>query len=199
MPVGSDTTMLRFIQLLPDVPVEGNFNLKDLPGTGRRIDVLCRDLAACFDWGPLTWPKEQLELVTLLSNRLVLRFHTPVQTIPKGEIAWASVMRDALRGNPPDFISISHNNLESLIGEYNRPPENNLWILHERGEPFFDQITKFSRTQNSFMLGDHRGFDSQTEECFIEHALRKVSLGNISYLSSHCVVSIISKFERMVQ
>ncbi|MFW9957276.1 MAG: hypothetical protein ACFFCT_04330 [Candidatus Odinarchaeota archaeon] len=199
MPVESKSTLLRFIQLLPDIPPTGDFLLKDLPGTGNRIDVLCRDLAACFDWGPTKWLYSQLELVAIFSNEVILTFSKPSNDLPLGEMGWAKDIKEALQGKPPDYIKISKNSLETIIRRFNKPPNSQLWILHEEGKPFSDHKIQVFKTQNSFMLGDYRGFDSQTEELISKYDLRRMSLGKISYLSSHCVVSIISKFERMVK
>ncbi|TFH11084.1 MAG: hypothetical protein E4H14_01325 [Candidatus Thorarchaeota archaeon] len=190
------STMLRFIQILPNVATTGDFILKDLPGSGKRIDVLCRVLSACFEWAPSTWKKEDLEVIAVLGDSIILRFQFPTEILPSGENAWARVLKESLRGNPPDFVQISEGNLESVIIEFNNSSSSNLWLLHEEGEERSLKEIAISGSDNSFMLGDHRGFDSQTEELISKLALRKVSLGNTSYLSSHCVAYIISEFER---
>ncbi len=194
----SSSTMLRFIQILPGAPQKGDFLLQDLPGSGKRIDVLCRDLAACFDWGPVQWPKEQLELIAVLEDSKVLRFRVPTTPLPKGERAWAEIIKKTLKNDPPDFVQISDGNLESIIEIYHDPPQSEIWVLYENDRPIEEYEFNISKVQNSFMLGDHRGFDAKTEKLISKYNLRRVSLGNISYLSSHCVVSIISEFERMV-
>lgn len=192
-----NSTLIRFVQVLPEVSEKADFLLKDLPSSGKRIDILCRDLAACFDWGPAHWQKSNLEFVAIIGNSKVLEFHNPGESIPKGEREWAQVIQDSLKNNPPGFVKIFNNNLESLIKKYERPSESRLWVLHEDGDPI--EKCKFNITgiQNSFMLGDHRGFDSSIENLMSKYNLWKVSLGKTSYLSSHCVASIISEFERM--
>jgi tRNA (pseudouridine54-N1)-methyltransferase len=190
------STMLRFIQILPTVTTSGDFILRDLPGSGKRIDILCRVLSACFEWAPKTWKREKLELIAVIGNAVVLRFQFPIGIHPSGETIWAQVLKESLEGNPPDYVQKSDENLESLIKEFNNSTSSNLWVLHEEGEEFDLHEIAISGSDNSFMLGDHRGFNSQTEELISKFALRKVSLGNISYLSSHCVARIISEFER---
>ena len=190
------STMLRFIQILPNASTSGDFILKDLPGSGKRIDVLCRVLSACFEWGPSTLQKNKIEVIAIIGDSVILRFQFHGESIPSGEKAWAQVLKESLKGNPPDYVRVQGSNLESIIRELNNPPKSNLWILHEDGEELKIQEISDSGTDNSFMLGDHRGFNSQTEELTSKYTLRKVSLGKTSYLSSHCVAHIISEFER---
>jgi tRNA pseudouridine-54 N-methylase len=199
MPHDSKFPMLKFVQLMPNVSTTGEFLLRDLPGSGKRIDVLCRELAACFDWGPVRWPCSRIELIALLSNDIILNFRNPADALPVGERGWALIIKKSLQGEPPNYISVTQGDLESIVEQLHRPPATQLWILHEEGERFCDTKIQVSGTQNSFMLGDYRGFDSQSEEIMSSHNLARVSLGNISYLGSHCLVSIISRFERMVK
>lgn len=191
-----DSAMLRFIQLLPQVSPKGDFILRDLPGSGKRIDVLCRDLAACFSWGPITWPKASLELIAIIADTAILTFRYPGDETPQNEVEWASVIIDSLREQPPECVTVSKGSVEEKIKEYCNPPESTLWVLDQNGLHISEFETNQENTQNSFMLGDHRGFNSQTESLITGYALPRVSLGKKSYLSSHCVASIISEFER---
>ena len=188
--------MLRFIQILPNVSTSGDFILKDLSGSGKRIDVLCRVLSSCFEWAPSTWKKEEIEVIAVIGDSVILQFQFPKENLPSGEKAWAQILKESLKRNPPDYVQVSEGNLETVIRELNSSTSSNLWLLHEEGEELDLQEIAISGSDNSFMLGDHRGFNSQTEELVSKFALRKVSLGNISYLSSHCVAHIISEFER---
>ena len=190
-----NSSMLRFIQILPNASTSGDFILKDLPGSGKRIDVLCRVLSACFEWGPSTLQQNKIEVIAVIGDSVILRFQFHGENIPSGEKAWAQVLKESLKGNPPDYVRVQEGNLESIIIDFNKPPKSILWILHEEGEDLKAQEISME-TDNSFMLGDHRGFSSQSEELISKHALQKVSLGDTSYLSSHCAAHIISEFER---
>jgi len=127
-------TMLRFIQILPNASTSGDFILKDLPGSGKRIDVLCRVLSACFEWGPSTLQKNKIEVIAVIGDSVILRFQFHGESIPSGEKAWAQVLKESLKGNPPNYVRVRESNLESIIRELNNPPKSNLWILHEEGE-----------------------------------------------------------------
>lgn len=189
--------MLRFVQILPHVSPEGDFLLRDLPGSGKRIDVLCRDLEACFDWGPVTWSTSHLEVIAIIGNRRILTFHYPKSKLPTGEFEWADLIRASLQGHPPDFIDVSDGSLEDLIKMLLDTTSTSLWVLDEEGINLSETLIH-PNSQNSFMLGDHRGFDSQTEKVISQYNIPTISLGGKSYLSSHCLAAIISELERMV-
>ncbi|MCF2136040.1 MAG: hypothetical protein K9W43_02270 [Candidatus Thorarchaeota archaeon] len=190
------TRLLQFIQLLPKVPADGDFLLKDLPGSGGRVDLLCRDLAACFDWGPESWPKDGLELLAVIANKIVLIFRDPKEKLPVGERAWAEVIQQSLRGNPPSYITIEESSIEQIVGEIIDRPDSKIWVLDEGGDPLSEKRLWECHTQNSFMLGDHVGFDSRAQMAIRKFDVPRVSLGATSYLSSHCIVNVISASER---
>lgn len=194
-----ESTMLRFVQILPQVSPKGEFILKDLPGSGKRIDVLCRDLAACFEWGPVSWSKSHLEMIAVIGNSKILTFSDPQDKLPQGEVGWASVIKDSLRENPPIYVDVSEGTLDDLIIRLMQIKESNLWVLDEQGTSLYAGPKIQAIAQNSFILGDHRGFDSEAEGIISEFDIQRISLGGKSYLSSHCLAAIISEFERMVR
>ncbi|MHA1882528.1 MAG: hypothetical protein ACTSUO_05730 [Candidatus Thorarchaeota archaeon] len=188
--------LLRFIQLLPNISNKADFILKDLPGSGKRIDVLCRCLSACFDWGPTIWSKSELEFIAVIGKNSVLRIRNP-QSQGMTEIWWATMLKNALRGEPPEFIKVSHESLDEIIREIQQVPQSKIWMLEESGQSLEKEIQMNLVPQNSFMLGDHRGFNSQTLKLVEEFDIDHVSIGKLSYLGSHTVATVISTFERV--
>ena len=193
------TGLLRFILLLPRMSTTGDFLLKDLPGSGKRVDILCRNLEACFGWGPLSWSKDALEFIAIIGDEVTLSFSYPDQNLPKSENEWAIVIRDSLKGNPPEYVQADIMDLNGLIDLLQKESSSHLWVLDENGTPMEKEVRLDSSAPNSFMLGDHRGYDSKAERVFESYCLRRLSLGKTSYLSSHCVAAVISNLERMVQ
>jgi len=191
------THILRFLQIMPDTPINGGFLLRDLPGSGKRIDILCRDAAACFGWAPVSWPKSCLELVGVLSDAATLTFQYPGISTPKGETEWAQVILDSLTGRPPIFVQVAESGLEQVVRQLMSISGSQVWLLDRGGIPLADVMDAMGPAQNSFMLGDHRGIDEKTRQLANECGVCSVSLGNTSYLSSHCVAAVISEFERM--
>ncbi len=161
--------------------------------------MLCRDLAACFDWGPVSWSKSSLEIIAVIANTKILTFSDPKNQLPHGEVGWASVLKDSLRKNPPTYVDVSDGTLEDLVNRLLQIEGSNLWVLDEQGISLSDYQKILPYAQNSFILGDHRGFDSEAEGIISRFNIQRISLGGKSYLSSHCLAAIISEFERMVK
>ncbi len=191
--------MLRFILILPDTPSNGDFLLKDLPGSGKRIDILCRSLAVCFDWAPTSWPKSQLEFVAVLSNEIVITFNDPSEALPVGEVEWAKVIKSTLRGEPQTFTSVREIELDDLVSQILESDNSLVWVLDEEGIPMSSDTNLDLSAQNSFMLGNHRGFNSYAQEVIQRFGIPRVSLGTRSYLGSHCVAAMIALFERLIK
>ena len=189
--------LLRFIQILPTAPTQGDFSVKDLPSSGKRIDILCRDLSACFDWGPDVWPRFDLELRAVLGDSVVLTFRNPGSLLPTGEARWAQVIRDSLAGRPPGFVQVKRAGMKQTIKDCTISADSSVWLLEAGGRPFSGASDLNGRAENSFILGDHQGFDSNTLQTADEYGIARVSLGKASYLSSHCVAAVISEYERM--
>lgn len=189
---------LRFILHLPGLSEDGDFLFQDLPGSGKRIDVLCRSLAACFDWGPSTLDKSNLELVTLIGEASCLRIKNPELDAPRGEVWWACAIKDALNGNPPLFITTENLSLEEVIEEILTNDKSRLWLLDEAGSSFDQRKAPDVDAQNSFIIGDHRGFSPEALTVFVDHSIYRLSLGSTSYLTSQCVAAVISMYEEMI-
>ncbi|MHA2384929.1 MAG: hypothetical protein ACXAEE_01820 [Candidatus Thorarchaeota archaeon] len=190
---------LRFILHFPGLSEDGGFLFKDLPGSGKRIDVLCRSLAACFDWGPSTLDKSNLEIVALIGEASCLRFKNPNVDMPRGEVWWAYAIKDALNGNPPPFISTENLSLEEVVKAILANDNSRLWVLDEAGSTFDHGKAPDMDAQNSFIIGDHRGFNTEALKVFDDHSIYRLSLGNTSYLTSQCVAAIIAIYEEMVR
>jgi tRNA pseudouridine-54 N-methylase len=188
--------ILRFIQLLPNIPPTINFSNKDLPGSGKRVDILCRVLAACFDWGPSRLSRIRIEVMALFSNERTLTFSNPREDLPIGEVGWGNEIREALRGNPPKFIKIESSGLDDVLSHLLHKNSSRIIALNEKGDLITADFLENAKAQNSFMLGDHRGFDSESQRIMRKRDIKQISLGEKSYLSSHCAAALISEFER---
>jgi len=124
-----------------------------------------------------------------------LWFSDPGDELPVGEVAWATVIRSALEGRPPRYVRVCETSLRELL-EKEAKQDSRIWVLDERGNDLESVSFAPRATENSFILGDHIGFDSQTLEVISQMGIPKISLGSRSYLGSHCIAMVISHFER---
>ncbi|MHA2240433.1 MAG: hypothetical protein ACXACE_02390 [Candidatus Thorarchaeota archaeon] len=184
---------------MPNMSTNGQFILRDLPGSGNRVDILCRSLQACFDWGPVFWSKSKLEFLAVIANEVVLRFRNPSHPHEMGEVWWASAIQDSLKGEPPPFVDFNNAGLRETLEEIVEHSSSVIYALDERGNMISDWAPYGSASQNSFMLGDHHGFDFNTQTVMKDLGISRISLGVTSYLGSHCVGTIISKLEGVEQ
>ena len=189
--------LLKFIQILPHAPTKDDFLMKDLPSSGKRIDILCRDLSACFDWAPDSWPRPHLELSAILQDSVTLTFSEPGPLLPLGEVRWAQVSKDSLAGRPPGFVKVRQSGLEQAIKVSRATADSSVWLLEADGKPFSEVSDLCRNAENSFILGDHQGFDTKTLQIADQYGIPHVSFGKTSYLGSHCVAAVISEYERM--
>jgi len=140
-----------------------------------------------------------LELVAVIADNIALRVRNPEEPLPRGEVQWAKAIQRVLEGKSTDLIDIERTGLHELLEDLLSEQEEHVWALEETGEPLITHENIDPRGNNSFILGDHQGIDSQTSHMLDDHSIYRLSIGNTSYLSSHCVAAVISKFERMVE
>jgi tRNA pseudouridine-54 N-methylase len=191
--------LLRFVLVFPTLPVSGQFHTKDLPGSGKRIDVLCRSLASCFDWGPTTWPKEKLQVAAIIGNQVILEIGYPDTKIPHGEVSWAMEVRQALNGNPSSYIEVKEMGLADYIDEILSAPNSKVWALDETGSDITDASGFDDTSNHSMLIGDHKGYNEETLAILANRSIYRISLGKTSYLGSHCIAAIIGLLERKVE
>lgn len=108
------------------------------------------------------------------------------------EVEAAEVLRDALSGRPVGGVRVERKSFERLIREM---PRGSLYYLHENGE----EIGRVKIGKDPiFVLGDQKGIDEKGERVLDEAGAKRVSLGPISYLASHCIVIINNELDQMI-
>ena len=182
-------------------------NLKDIPGTSGRLDIIARSINAAF------W----------LSNniRRNVVFHTILHGMPDPPV-YMRFEGEKMRKISPDERSIilfilkalektrenevestpgvfvSRKNFEKFIEE-NR--DKRIYLLMEDGKPMDDINFKNGRDY-LFILGDNLDLSEEEKQIAIEAGATPVSIGKTSYLTSHCIVVInwyLDMLEREVE
>jgi len=166
-------------------------NLKDVPGSSGRLDVVARCINAAL------WLSGDI--------RRNVVFHT---VLHGGEQpVYIRIEGERLRKVSPDERSISLflkkalERMDSMeetspgIFAYRRSfkevveenEDKKFYLLDEKGEPI-DEV-KFEGTP-FFFLGDNRDLTDEEKKFLVERGARTISLGSISYLSSHCIAVV---------
>ncbi|HIP34834.1 MAG TPA: tRNA (pseudouridine(54)-N(1))-methyltransferase TrmY [Methanothermococcus okinawensis] len=204
--------MREFILKANKAITSGNVNLKDLPGSCGRLDLVCRCISSAF----------------FLSHNI--RRDTVFYSVHYGEpnppVALKFVGSELKRLSPDErsiaifikkALSKEHNSKwrESTPGIYHAKKDfreivlekiekgRNVYFLHLRGKPIEDVIN--SRTYNEikdrgfvFILGDHIGLTEEDERFLNDLKIEKLSLSPLELHANQCidiVHNILDKLE----
>lgn len=177
-----------------------DFSLKDLPGTGGRIDLLCRFLNSAFllSHGIRKDVRVFMTLYGKPNPPKTIHFEGPklkVRLNPD-ERSTALILKKALEvgkdlREPTKEVEVlpglyvSKMTFEDVVRRVMK--DSKLYYhLVEDGRP----ITEIEFPQNpAFVLGDHLGLGKEDER-FLEGIAEKVRVGRKSYLASHVVAFV---------
>lgn len=171
-----------------------DFPLSDLPGRGGRMDLVARCICNAL------WVSHNLRRDTRIHIVAYGRPNPPIcitfdgKTLKKVSpderniASWIKKalgsMMDGERANPG--IEVRKIGFQELIRELGAEGRF-FYVMHERGKDVEEVEIK---EKPVFVLGDHIGLPKK-EESFVERfPHEKVSLGNISYLTSQCITII---------
>jgi tRNA (pseudouridine54-N1)-methyltransferase len=181
--------MRRFVVLAHKVPTSGEFSLNDLPGTGGRVDVLCRAIGAGLfvSHGMRT----DTEITLLVQNAVQIRISGDrVKRLNPDERSTAAILQLALRGagaeeaeTTPGVVA-SQSSLSQVLDRLYQLEAHPV-VLHEQGVP----VEEFPLPDNSaFILSDHEDFTEEDESILAD--VPRVSLGPAPLHTSQCITII---------
>jgi len=187
-------TTFRHFYLKSHAKTSPEINLKDLPGSSGRMDVVARCINAAF------WLSHDI--------RRDVVFHTILHGEPSPPV-YIRIEGDKLRKVSPDerniaiFIKkalerlkedmeiestpgifVSRKNFEQLLEE-NKDKE--FYLLDEEGEDIENVEIK---DEPFFFLGDYVDMEEEEKNMLYKYGAKAVSIGRKSYLSSHCITII---------
>ena len=188
--------MREFILRASKAVTSPEFNLNDLPGSGGRMDLVCRCISSAL------WVSNDLRRDT----RIFITFEGPtnppktivfdgysLKGVNPDERNIASHIKKALRIGlnlqlnqeieVSPGIKIAKRSFESIIKEKSKKMQ--LLYLHPEGKDIKD--IKIERDV-AFILGDHVGIPKKTERLIERVKAERVSLGKRVYLASHAIV-----------
>jgi tRNA (pseudouridine54-N1)-methyltransferase len=172
------------------------FNIKDIPGSSGRLDVISRCiLSALFSGSILT---KNIQIWTFLDNYGTYIFDSnflDIESFPKNEILLAEyfvqLINKTKKGEKqPEtpLKQVKYSNLD-IFGAIRNfiDLKYKIYVLKENGADFRDIFSRLSSNDNLlFIVGDQTGNFLNSEELKLMN-LTNLSLGNRSYLASSTI------------
>jgi len=196
--------MREFILRALKAKTSPDFTLDDLPGSGGRMDLVCRcisnSLFVAQDMRRDTIFHAVLE-GPLLPPKIVSFFGETLRNVAPDERNVASHIQRALEegrdlklGEEKEIspgIKVFKKSFERLIKE--KSENSQLIYLNKKGKDMND----FEFKKNVvIVLGDHIGLPRESEKLLKRLKSEKLSLGPKTYLASHCIVIVHNILDR---
>lgn len=107
------------------------------------------------------------------------------------------IILKALKGESQNGVFIQKESFRNIVNFFlQRLKRKQIVYLHEKGVDI--RRIPISRLRNSkvFILGDHKGIDKKDERWLVTKDISTVSIGPISYLSSHSITMVLEEIFR---
>ncbi len=187
-------TIYRHFYVKSHAKTTPSINLKDLPGSAGRLDVIARCINAAF-W--LSYGiRRNVVFHTILHGGpnppIYIRMEgEKLRKVSPDERNIAIFIKKALERMKEDKeiestpgIFVSKKNFQQLLEENK---DKDFYILDEKGK-------SIERVEISsipfFFLGDYMDLEDEEKEMLYDYGAQPISIGEKSYLSSHCIVII---------
>ena len=186
---------------------DGNFNLNDLPGSGGRIDILCRCVnSALFLSHDLR--RDVIIYLVLLGEpdtpRIVKFEGKYVRYLNPDERSSGSLIKKALeksaiprwRESTPG-VWIRLGGLADLLEEV-ITDEKKLFYMREDGNDIRDEFKENMPENIVFILGDHTGMTPVEETVIQDSDSKTINVGPRSLHADHCIILVNNEMDRTV-
>ncbi len=182
-----------------------DFIIKDLPGSGGRMDLNARCVISTL-WLSGSMREDSSIYISLNGEPdapLVITFNGgELRKVSPDERSISIWIKKALerkdiiskKGNwleTHDGIAIARKTFEELLEE--RMKKGSLYLLHETGK---DVRKEKLNVDPVFVLGDHMGLPEEKVHTVEKLAEEKLSLGPETYLSSQCITIVQNELDR---
>ncbi len=183
---------LIFVIDATEAKVDSALSLKDVIGTGHRLDVICRELVAAFWWG--TRLQRNVTVFVAFKQQPALQVDGTEllePLLPKTELGFARLLKEIYVNNAqfPGF-NLIQKTIGGIIDDLQKKGVH-IWWLEEGGQDL-KSLPITIRTREAYILGDHKGM---SEEFTVQFgtSLPRLSLGPKSYLGSTCIQMILGR------
>ena len=199
------SNMREFIVVGHKARTDGNFNLNDLPGSGGRIDILCRCVNSALFLSHDLRRDVTIYLVLLGEPdmpRIVKFDGKNVRYLNPDERSSGSLIKKALEKSAiPRWrestrgVWIRLGGLADLLDEV-LTEEKSLFYLQEGGGDIRDVFKENVPENNIFVLGDHTGMTPEEETVIQDSDAKTISVGPISLHADHCIILVNNEIDR---
>ena len=173
-----------------------NYNIKDIPGSSGRLDVISRCILAAlvgdnaFD--------EDIQVWVCLGKYGTYIFDSNVlnyDTFPKNELMFTEHFVDLIRNrysrhnlenNPLSLVETSEKGVSEALNEL-LELNYKAYILSENGKDFFSTLNTFTQEKKIIFIVGNQSSDIMHIEEILTLDLPKLSLGKSSYLASSVI------------
>ncbi len=195
-----------FILKATKARTDDKFTIKDLPGSGGRMDLVCRCIlsalllsrthrADTIFYAVLEGPPKPSITIGIEGEK--------IKVLPRDELQTALVLKEML--NPdrvtfPSGFELINKSFQEMVGEQLNKSE--IYVLHKSGidiNKTFTQSQKVKKPQIAFILGDHTGLSPNDMEYLVEKSIKPLSLGNKEYIGSQCIFLVQEKMDRIFE
>jgi len=205
-------TMRDFIIVGHKARTDANFNLNDLPGSGGRMDILCRCVnSALFLSHDLR--RDVVIYLVLLGEpdapRIVkfegknVRYLNPDER-SSGSLIKKALEKDAIprwRESMPGVwmrLGVLADLLEEVLTD-----EKRLFYMREDGNDIRDELNNDNYINmpddTVFILGDHTGMTPEEETVILDLDAKTITVGPISLHADHCIILVNNEMDRTVE
>tara|TARA_A100001037_G_scaffold19927_1_gene16859 strand:- start:4867 stop:5454 length:588 start_codon:yes stop_codon:yes gene_type:complete len=186
--------MRQFIVVSHTATIDPGFSLNDLPGSGGRMDLLCRCVGSSLLISHAS--RSNARIYLLLQNQITIRIEgSEIRYLHPDERCIAALIKKALEKIPDTIgqievestpgIYISKRNFRSLLTSI----ESSGTFIHLDEEGSSSHT--FSLPQEPiFILSDHQNFSPLETDILTEYVEKTMSLGPISLHADHSITII---------
>ena len=200
-------TMREFIVVGHKARTDGNFNLNDLPGSGGRMDILCRCVnSALFLSHDLR--RDVVIYLVLLGEpdtpRIVKFEGKNVRYLNPDERSSGSLIKKALEKRAiPRWrestagVWIRLGDLADLLEEVFTDKKRLFYLLEDGGD-IRDEFKENMPDDTVFVLGDHTGMTPEEETVILDLDAKTINVGPVSLHADHCIILVNNEIDRTV-
>lgn len=199
--------MREFITVGHKARTDGSFNLNDLPGSGGRMDILCRCIN-CALFLSHDIRRDVIIYLVLLGEpdmpRIVKFEGENVRYLNPDERSSGSLIKKALekstisrwRESTPG-VWIRRGDLADLLDEV-LTNKKRLFYLKENGNDIRDEFKEYMPDDSVFVLGDHTGMTPEEETVILDFDAKTINVSPISLHADHCIILVNNEIDRTV-